>query len=69
MRKAYSILERQQILVRHLQEKVLQETNPVALASTNKQLVHAIQGLLMCTSSSDMHNAVSEEILLTKGEE
>lgn len=67
MRKAYSVLERQQMLVRHLQEKVLQETDPVALTSASKQLVHAIQGLLMCTSSSDMHNAVSEEILLTKG--
>ena len=67
MRKAYSILERQQALVRHLQECNLQETHPDTLVSVSEQLLRAIEGLRLCTSSGAMQDAVSEEILMTKG--
>jgi len=67
MRKAYSILERQQLLVRHLQEKVLHESDLVFIAAASEQLIRAIEGLRLCTSSGVMQDTVSEEILLTQG--
>ena len=63
MKATYSILERQQHIVRHLQDSLLKAEMTNICKDLSDDLLKAIEGLRLCTGH-EMHNNVTKEITL-----
>jgi hypothetical protein len=71
MKKAYSIVERQQHVIRHLQDSLLKETNANACVDLSDDLLKAIQGMNIILGNAEHHlrRYFEQEFLLKTGKE